>query len=161
MGKVYFCLDRLDLASSTLILISDLMLRIDWLMIILHQVTCVIICLGLSGISVGLGARMPNLREQSPSKIAASFGGTLNLVLSAVFIIATVFLGAVPGHLYLLAQYNDLTGELVNYLQRGHWLGLGTPASVVYGTAYAIVLGLAATLIPMRLGFLAFRDMEF
>ena len=40
-------------------------------MLAIHQSTCLMLCLGLSGIAVGLGARLPNLREQSPSRIAA------------------------------------------------------------------------------------------
>ena len=59
-----------------------------------------VLCLGLSGISVGLGARLPNLRETDPSKIAAGFGGTLNLLVSLVFIFAIVTALALPCHLY-------------------------------------------------------------
>ena len=71
---------------TMLILISDLMLEIPWKFILLHQLSCLVLCLGLSAIAVGLGARMPDLAERSPSKIAAGFGGTLNLVISAGFI---------------------------------------------------------------------------
>jgi ABC-2 type transport system permease protein len=59
-----------------LIMLSDVMLQISWLVVALHQLTCLMLCLGLSGIAVGLGAMMPNLQETSPSKIAAGFGGT-------------------------------------------------------------------------------------
>ena len=70
------------------------------------------LCLGLSGISVGLGARLPNLRETDPSKIAAGFGGTLNLLVSLVFIFAIVTALAVPCHLYFLGQENPDTSRL-------------------------------------------------
>ena len=62
-----------------------------------------LLCLGLSSIAVGFGAMMPNFRETSPSKIAAGFGGTLNLVLSALYIMVVVVLTALPCHFYLLA----------------------------------------------------------
>ena len=77
-----------------LILLSDYMLRVSTLVVVIHQLTCVLLCLGLSGIAVGLGAKMPDLREESPSKIAAGFGGTLTLVISAVYIVVIVLLTA-------------------------------------------------------------------
>ena len=72
---------------TTLVLISDLMLQIKLEVILIHQLSCVVLCLGLSAIAVGLGAKMPDLRAHSPSKIAAGFGGTLNLVVSAAYIV--------------------------------------------------------------------------
>ncbi len=44
---------------------------------------------------------MPDLRAHSPSKIAAGFGGTLNLVISAGYIVLVVLLTALPVHLFL------------------------------------------------------------
>ena len=41
---------------------------------------------------------MPDLRAHSPSKIAAGFGGTLNLVISAAYIVIVVLLTALPVH---------------------------------------------------------------
>ncbi len=64
-----------------LILLSDVMLHVSLLIVLVHQLVCILLCLGLSSIAVGLGAMMPNFRESSPSKISAGFGGTLNLVL--------------------------------------------------------------------------------
>lgn len=133
---------------AVLILLSDLMLQISTLVVVMHQLTCVILCLGLSGIAVGLGARMPDLREQSPSKIAAGFGGTLNLVLSACYIVSVVLLTALPCHFYLAAQ---LAGVHLVWLTV--WLIAGTFASLVLGTV--------ATVIPMRIGLRAFRNLEF
>lgn len=44
------------------------------------------ICLGLSGLSIGLGARFPVLTNRNPARIASGFGGTLNLIVSMVFV---------------------------------------------------------------------------
>ena len=55
---------------------------------------------GLSGLSVGLGAIVPNFRETDPSKIAVGFGGTLNLVAGLdVPAAGASALMAVPYHL--------------------------------------------------------------
>ena len=50
----------------TLIVLSDIMLGVSQLVIWVHMLACALLCSGLSGIAVGLGARMPNLREDSP-----------------------------------------------------------------------------------------------
>ena len=77
------------------------MLRVAPVVAAVHVLCCALLCMGLSGIAVGLGAMMPDLREESPSKIAAGFGGTLNLVVSTIYILAIVLLTAVPCHFYL------------------------------------------------------------
>ena len=159
-SKFLFAVGGSIIPCSFLILLSDVMLRVSPKILASHQLTCVILCFGLSGIAVGMGAKMPSLREQSPSKIAAGFGGTLNLVFSTLYILVIVLLTAVPIHFYLgefylgegtshslLAYRPDLAG----WLQ--FWL--------VAGTAASIALGLLATVVPLRIGFRAFRQIEF
>lgn len=52
----------------------------------LQLAVCLSICIGLSGLSVGLGARFPELGQRNPARIAAGFGGTLNLIVSMLFV---------------------------------------------------------------------------
>ncbi len=44
------------------------------------------ICVGLAGLSIGLGARFPVLTNRNPARIASGFGGTLNLIASMLFV---------------------------------------------------------------------------
>ncbi len=137
---------------TLLILLSDLMLQIWWKVLLLHQLTCVVLCLGLSGIAVGMGAMMPSLHETSPSKIAAGFGGTLNLVLSAIYIVAVVLLTALPCHYYLIYTVGaESRGENASAFVNGMLLG---------GVFLASALGAFATWLPMRRGLRAFRAIE-
>jgi ABC-2 type transport system permease protein len=46
----------------------------------------------LTGLATGLGALYPNFREDNPTKIVSGFGGTLCLVLSFLYIVASVTL---------------------------------------------------------------------
>ena len=147
-GKFLFAATGSTLPCCLLILLSDYMLRVSTLVLLIHQLTCVLLCVGLSGIAVGLGAKMPDLREESPSKIAAGFGGTLNLVVSAMYIVAIVLLTALPTHFYLAVQQSD-----VKHLHLEAWLAAGVLAACVTGTV--------ATVLPMRLGLRAFRALEF
>lgn len=103
-SKFIFAAGASILPCSFLILLSDLMLDISLMVMASHQLTCLILCMGLSGISVGLGALMPNLREPSPSRIAAGFGGTLCLAISTIFIIIVVLMTALPCHFLIAAE---------------------------------------------------------
>jgi ABC-2 type transport system permease protein len=44
----------------------------------------------LTALAMGLGALYPNFREENPAKIVSGFGGTLCLVLSFLYIVASV-----------------------------------------------------------------------
>jgi ABC-2 type transport system permease protein len=129
------------------------MLQIDPAVTVLHVVTVVLLCLGLAGISVGLGARLPSLREDNPSKIAAGFGGTLNLLVSMAFIFAMILLLALPGHLYFVSLDPEYTAQGVNFLPLRRWLVLSMVSS--------LALAVAATSVPMRLGIRHLRTLEF
>jgi ABC-2 type transport system permease protein len=134
-------------------MLSDMMLNVPLLVILVHQLTCVLLCLGLASIAVGFGAMMPNFRETSPSKIAAGFGGTLNLVLSALYIMVVVVLTALPCHFYLLAGRGPWGTAFVDPKWLRMWL--------VVGTGTAIFVGAVATIVPLRRGLRAFRKLEF
>ncbi|WZO99423.1 putative ABC exporter domain-containing protein [Isosphaeraceae bacterium EP7] len=153
-GKFAFSVGISLVASEGLVILSDLQLRIEPAMVALHMGVVAILCLGLSGISVGLGARLPNLKEDDPSKIAAGFGGTLNLLVSLLFILTIIGSLAVPCHLYFAGREHDGAG--VNMLSLGQfraWMGLAVATSLVVG-----VMGIV---IPLRIGINAFRKMEF
>ncbi len=162
-GKFWFSCVGAILPCSLLVLASDVSLRIATrlpMVAVIHQLTCWVLCIGLSALAVGLGARLPNLREPSPSKIAAGFGGTLNLVLSALYIMAVVLLTAVPCFFWTeatwLAQAN-----LSNSFLFGGVIGLGTPGAVVLGVSGMLALAALATVLPLRSGIRAFRRLEF
>ncbi len=151
-GKFLFAAGGSWLPCAGLVFLSDLMLNVSGMVISVHQATCVMLCVGLAGMSVGLGALMPNFREQSPSKIAAGFGGTLNLVLSALYILAVVSLTALPCHFFLLSDSTYIPSK---YLRPGFlYMLLGT------GLAAAFALAAIATIVPMRRGLRAFRQLE-
>jgi ABC-2 type transport system permease protein len=152
-GKFAFAAGGSLLATEGLVVLSDVMLRLGWSILLLHVMTMLILCMGLSGISVGLGARLPNLREDDPSKIAAGFGGTLNLVVSMLFIFAIVLLLALPSHLFFAGLEAERQGatfwsDPVYRL----WMGVSIAA--------AVAIGYAATVIPLRIGAKAFRELE-
>jgi ABC-2 type transport system permease protein len=116
-----------------------------------------LLCLGLAGISVGLGAALPNLREQSPSRISAGFGGTLCLVVSTLYIIVVVMLTALPTHFILAAEATYGESYLYQHESLSFYLNLWMTAGMIG----SVLLGLLASIVPMAVGFRAFRRMEF
>jgi ABC-2 type transport system permease protein len=153
-GKFVFSVGISLLATEGLVFLSDLMLGMSPVMIVLHLGMVAVLCMGLSGISVGLGARLPNLRETDPSKIAVGFGGTLNLLVSLVFIFAVVTALAVPCHLYYLGvEHPGTTGLALSHDGFRFWL---TVAILV-----SLVIGAIGTIVPLRIGIKAFQRMEF
>ncbi len=139
-----------------LVFLSDWMLGIRMPLILVHEFCCVLLCLGLSGIAVGLGARMPDLRESSPAKISSGFGGTLSLVISSLYIMLVVIIAALPTHVSLLTNALGPAAESATGLLT--WAG-GT-GGMVASLAIVGLLGAAATGIPMVLGLRAFRRLE-
>lgn len=153
MSKFLFAAFGSWLPCGLLVLLSDLMLQVDPMVVAVHQMTTALLCFGLAAMAVGMGATMPNFREASPSKIAAGFGGTLNLVLSALYIIVIVVLTAMPCHFMLIAREGPLGDAFLDPDRLQLWF--------LAGTALSLVLGVAATVLPLKRGIDAFRRLEF
>ena len=97
---------------------------------------------------------MPNLRETDPSKIAVGFGGTLNLLVSLVYIFAIVTAMAIPCHLYFLSiEHPGATSLALSHA--GFRFGLSAAVLV------SVIIGIAGTIVPLRIGIKAFERMEF
>jgi len=141
---------------AALVILSDSMLGLPWRLIVLHEYCCLLLCLGLSGIAVGLGARMPELRESSPSKISSGFGGTLCLVLSSLYIMVVVVVAALPTHIALL---NRTLGPAV-ITPDGLLAWAGGPAGSAASLAAVSATGLVSTAVAMLTGLRAFRRLE-
>jgi ABC-2 type transport system permease protein len=153
-GKFAFASGISLVATELLVLLSDLMLRMGTAMIALHVAMVLVLCLGLSGISVGLGARLPDLRESDPSKIAAGFGGTLNLLVSLIFIFSIVTALALPCHLYFAGtEQTEVSSIVLSQESFRFWMTVAI--------AVSLVVGAIGTVVPLRIGIKAFQRMEF
>jgi ABC-2 type transport system permease protein len=153
-SKFLFATIITSVPCALLVFLSDIALQL-WqrtpAMVLLHQLICLLLATGLSALSVGLGARLPDLHESSPAKIAAGFGGTLTLILSALFVVAVVLPPAIPAYLW--------------YAQVGLARLPGTQAAPpVLWMVLSVVVGLCVTgltvLVPLNLGFRAFARLQ-
>jgi hypothetical protein len=69
--------------------------------------------------------------------------------------VAIVLLTAVPCHFYLMAGSG---GDILPHSANAQWW---VRVSLCLGIAGSLLLGLLATVIPLRIGFRAFRRLEF
>jgi ABC-2 type transport system permease protein len=158
-GKFAFSGTLAILFAEVLVTLSDVMLlmppwRTDLYPVLglqtlaVDSLGVVVLGVGLSGLSVGIGACLPNFRETDPSKIATGYGGTFNLIASLLFLVLVIVTMAAPWHLYAAVGEGE------------HW----TQASVGWvlaGMLGGVALGTAAVFVPLRLGARTLRQMEF
>jgi ABC-2 type transport system permease protein len=72
--------------------LSCWLLNMAWDDIAFFGAVVAVMTFALNGLAVGLGVLYPNLKEANPSKIVSGFGGTLCLVLSFLYILASVLM---------------------------------------------------------------------
>ena len=147
-AKFAFSASGCLIGTEFIVAFSNLMLGMPWEIMAVHAVAIAVVAMGLSGLSVGLGALMPNFRETDPSKIAVGFGGTLNLVAGLLFLLVVIAATALPFHLYLGVTQSI---SFDNGVPMWMWLGVG----------FGGLIGIGATFMPLRAGARQLRKMEF
>jgi ABC-2 type transport system permease protein len=148
-GKFGFSAAGALLIAEGLVVGSDLLLGITPVLVALHGLTVFVLAVGLSGLSVGLGACMPNFRESDPSKIAVGFGGTLNLIVGLVFVLVIMGSMALPSHVAQALSYTD--GGRPGFF---NWL-------IPVGLAVGLLVGAGSVALPLRAGARTLERMEF
>jgi len=86
--KFLFSLTVTAGAALVVLGLSASALNLPWNWIVLEIAAGLGVCIGLSGLAVGLGARFPAVGQRNPARIASGFGGTFNLVASMLFVTA-------------------------------------------------------------------------
>jgi len=114
-----------------LIMLSCQMLTLSWDRTLYLTGAIAVMAFTLNGLAVGLGALYPNFKEDNPSKIVSGFGGTFCLVVSFLYIVASVVLLALGSP---WTRFGEPGGS-------GVWLSWG---------AFALLSGLVGGL-PLRL----------
>lgn len=126
--------------AEVLIICSNMLLEVDRLMMVLSTVTVLVMALGISGLSVGIGAAFPRFKYENIAQIPTGFGGVLFMMLSMLLCVAIVLVEAVPVRMYLNAAAHGRP------LRPDQWAVAAGSAVFVAG------LGAAALVVPLRIG---------
>jgi ABC-2 type transport system permease protein len=130
-----------------LVLLTSLRLGLGGVQLGVSLVTIVAANFALSGLAVGLGSLYPNFQEDNPARIVSGLGGTLNFILSMLYI---VLVGA--------AQTVALQWP---YLQRfGGWRLDQGPVAVLALVFIVAVSGVTFT-VPLLLGLRNLSQADF
>lgn len=156
-SKLGFALAMCTIPCAGLVLLSDAMLNVAPRVFLAHQWTIFLCCLGLTGIAVGLGARFPNFREFSAARIASGFGGTVNLVLSSVFIIIVLVLAGLPVHVQTISESSFLLPTVTARIAVSPLIA----AWMTYGPTLAGIITLVVTAVFLHVGTRHFERLEF
>jgi ABC-2 type transport system permease protein len=98
----------------------------------------------LSGLAVGLGALIPNFKEDNPARIVTGFGGTLDFLLGLAHVVAVTVLLAAPSFLEAIGRWPAARCAMIEPWAQGG----------------AIVLSLLVGLVPLVLGARHFDQLE-
>ncbi len=147
-GKFAFAITGSVILAGSIMLLSDLFLQMPVMTILVHLLTILLLACGLSGLSVGISAWLPNFRETDPSKIVLGFGGTINMLLGLGYLVLIIGIACGPYHAASAAS-----GFATDHPGIAWWSFAGLPV--------AVAMAVGATIVPMRIGARHLRTIEF
>ncbi|MCW8133005.1 MAG: hypothetical protein KIS92_21840 [Planctomycetota bacterium] len=149
VAKFIFSLGGALVITLSLVCLSNYILKSGGFILFLQLATSAMLCVGLTGLAVGMGAIFPSLHEQNPSKIVSGFGGTLTLILSISMVLLIIVAEAIVCNKYLDAA---LESNEDAQLFRMYLVGM---------LFVVCCLTSLAAYIPLSIGAKALDEMEF
>ncbi len=148
--KYWLCLLTSLVISEFLIIYSNKVLDVSLFIFSFSVISIFIMSFGLTSLAVGLGAMTPNFKEDNPARIANGLGGTLNVILSMLYIGGAVMLGVYPTTLLLFEKLNP---QAIFSSVHTKWLLLNFIGFIIFHAA--------AVILPMKLGLRHWRKIDF
>jgi ABC-2 type transport system permease protein len=143
LAKFLYALTITVLAAVAVMAVSVNRLELSQPLAAAHIVSSVAVCIGLCGVSIGVGARMPVFNERNPARIAGGFGGTVSLFLSiALVVVSLVGIGVMSA----TAAAEDFGGTLTGGMMA--WL------------AAVVAANIGAAVVAMWIGIRHFERLE-
>ncbi len=131
------------IVTLPLMLLSNHILEVSRTMTVITGGAIVLMAGVLVSLANGLGAIFPQFTEDNPSRIASGFGGTLNLILSLIYIVVVVCTLAIAYH-----------------LQSGNIKIWSLPIPL-FAIIFILIISILGSWLPFRLGIRAMNRMEF
>lgn len=144
-AKFDFALAVTTIAAMLVTALSIRALQLPLTLGLIQVAATLSVCVGLCGLAIGLGARLPSFEERSAARIAGSLGGTVNLVASMGLVMLSIaIMGAIC--------YHSVT-DLKSLTRLDGW------NLALY--AAQIILGFGTGSMSMRIGIRHFNQTEF
>jgi len=137
--------------TETLMIVSSHALKLDRTITLVGCATMFFMNFSMAGLSVGLGAMYPNFREDNPARIVSGLGGTLNFILSMLYVTIVVL---IEGVIYW--EYSNKEGSRLVAI-----LGMSFPNAILLSVSMVIVISTFAAALPMYLGIRNANRLEF
>lgn len=128
------------LLTETLIVASNILLRVTPFMMFLSVLTIFFLVPAIVALAVGLGARYPDFKSENPAMSATSFGGVLFMLLSFSLIASVIILEAGPVYRIFMAELH------------GQALSVKQIIRLALSFSFALFLCIFAVFYPMKLG---------
>ncbi|MDB4875179.1 MAG: hypothetical protein JWM41_1625 [Gemmatimonadetes bacterium] len=125
--------------------LTDVLLQVSDFMMAVSVGTITLMTLAIAGMAMGFGTLFPQFETENAAQIPTSFGGLVFMMSSIALIGVVVILEAKPVYTYLSAD------------------ALGTPkdpVEMVVGFGLAVLLCLAATLVPIEVALRRLETVE-
>ncbi len=138
--------------TEALMVVSSLALKLSTTITLLCCATMFVMNFAMAGLAVGLGAMYPNFKDDNPARIVSGLGGTLNFILSMLYVSFVVLLEGI-----VVWEYTERAGA--------GWLGALLRINFEYALFLVFVavavISLLATIAPMYLGIRNVNRLEF
>ncbi len=138
--KFWIYLIPLLVLSETLIVATNVLLRVTPLMMGISTATIFCLTPAVIAMGIGMGAAFPDFASENPAQSVTSFGGMLFMMLSAALIGGVILLEAGPVYRLFMAGFK---GKPISF-----WLWSGSAAAF----SGALALCIAAVILSMRFG---------
>jgi ABC-2 type transport system permease protein len=136
-SKYWVGLTPLLVLALALTVSTNILLRIDGVMMVLSVATIIVMTFAIAALALGFGAVFPKFDTENPAEIPTSFGGLLFMMTATAYLGVMIALEAWPVYSMLQARQQGMPGGGVTL-----WLILSLGA--------AAALSIAAIVIPLR-----------
>jgi ABC-2 type transport system permease protein len=130
--------------SLPLMILSNRTLQITGNFVWVSGLAMLVMSTGLTSLSVGLGAILPDFKEDNPARIANGIGGTMNVMLSLAYIGFSLLLLIAPTILLGSKTFGETMQRFLP----------------LYG-AFVVLVQAFLIWLPMRIGLRRWENMEF
>ena len=135
------------LLTELVAVVSNSLLSQSAIMTLLTGVGILLMSISLTSLATGLGALFPSFEEPNPGKIASSGGGMICALVSLIYVALSTLALAFPTYHYM----SYLIGQRREF----------PTAEVIIGATILLIINVAATVIPLKLGLRAMQRHEY